>query len=170
MATSGWSYGRYPARRMRRNRQADWNRRLVAENRLSPSDLIWPLFVRDGKDLAEPIPSMPGVARHSLDRLAAMAKRAQALGIPAIALFPYTDPAVKTPDAREALNPDNLVCRAVREVKNAVPDIGIVCDVALDPYNADGHDGLVRDGKVLNDETIALLCEQAVVQAEAGCD
>jgi len=155
---------------MRRNRRTAWLRDLVAENRLAPADLIWPVFVIDGEDKAEPIPSMPGVERLTIDRLATAAAEARGLGIPVIAPFPYTDPALKTPDAREAVNPDNLVCRAVRAIKDAVPDIGVMCDVALDPFNSDGQDGLVRDGIVLNDETVEVLCQQALAQAEAGCD
>lgn len=164
------SSGRFPAVRMRRNRQAGWIRRLVAENRLSVNDLIWPLFVVDGTDVRQPVDSMPGVMRYSVDQIAGAAQEARDLGIPAVALFPYTAPDLKTPDGREAYNPENLVCRAVRAVKSACPDIGVICDVALDPYNSDGHDGIVRDGRILNDETLEILCKQAVVQAEAGCD
>ncbi|MCB2102103.1 MAG: porphobilinogen synthase [Rhodobacterales bacterium] len=161
--------GSFPGTRMRRNRADAWTRRLVAENRLSVDDLIWPVFALDGENRVEDVPSMPGVERLSVDRLVDAVGRAADLGIPAIALFPYTDPAVKTPDAREATNPDNLVCRAVRAIRAAHPDMGVVCDVALDPFNSDGHDGLVRDGEILNDETVEILCRQAVVQADAGC-
>ena len=160
--------GSFPGTRMRRNRADAWTRRLVAENRLSVDDLIWPVFALDGENRVEDVPSMPGVERLSVDRLVDAVGRAADLGIPAIALFPYTDPAVKTPDAREATNPDNLVCRAVRAIRAAHPDMGVVCDVALDPFNSDGHDGLVRDGEILNDETVEILCRQAVVQADAG--
>lgn len=160
----------YPALRMRRLRQADWCRRLVAENRLAPADLIWPLFVVDGNGRREPVASMPGVERLSTDLIAAAAENAATLGIPVIALFPYTDPALKTPDGREATNPQNLVCRAVREIKRVVPGIGVLCDVALDPYTSHGHDGVLVDGYVANDETVAILTRQALVQAEAGCD
>ncbi len=162
--------GDYPWTRMRRNRKAEWSRRLVAETRLTADDLIWPVFVLDGDDRREEVASMPGVARLSIDRLLDAAEEAQGLGIPAIALFPYTDPALKTPDAEEAFNPDNLICRTVRAVKAAFPEIGVICDVALDPYNSNGHDGLVRDGEIVNDETVEALCKQAVAQAEAGCD
>jgi porphobilinogen synthase len=155
---------------MRRNRRTGWSRRLVAETRLSVDDLIWPLFVVEGAAVSQPVASMPGVERLSVDRLAEAARHAVGLGIPAIAVFPSIDPALKTPDAREALNPDNLVCRAVRAVRKAAPDLGIICDVALDPFNSDGHDGLVVDGAVANDETVAVLARMAVVQAEAGCD
>ncbi|OHC77253.1 MAG: delta-aminolevulinic acid dehydratase [Rhodospirillales bacterium RIFCSPLOWO2_12_FULL_58_28] len=155
---------------MRRNRCHPWLRRLVAENRLSADDLIWPVFVVDGKGKREPLSSMPGVNRFSIDLLAAAVGEAEDLGIPAVAVFPFIDPALKTPDAREAMNPDNLACRAVRAIKEKHADIGVICDVALDPYNSNGHDGLVRDGYVVNDETVEVLCKQAVAQAEAGCD
>jgi porphobilinogen synthase len=159
----------FPRTRMRRNRRTDWSRRLVAENALAPSDLIWPAFIHDGKG-AVPVPSMPGVERLSLELLVERAAEAAALGIPAIALFPATDPRRKTDDGREATNPDNLVCRAVRALKRAVPGIGVMCDVALDPYTSHGHDGLLVDGYVVNDETVEVLKRQALVQAEAGCD
>ncbi|TVR77990.1 MAG: porphobilinogen synthase [Rhodospirillales bacterium] len=162
--------GRYPDTRLRRPRQAAWSRRLVAEHVLSVDDLIWPVFVIDGNGRKEPVKSMPGVMRLSCDRLIEAVGDAAALGIPAIAIFPFVDPALKTPDCREALNRDNLVCRAVRAVKAAHPDMGVLADVALDPFNSAGHDGIVRDGRVVNDETVAVLCRQAVVQAEAGCD
>jgi porphobilinogen synthase len=155
---------------MRRNRRHPWLRDLVAENRLSVKDLIWPLFVIEGKDRAEPIASMPGVSRLTLDLLLKAVGEACQLGIPAVALFPAIDPALKTPDGREAYNPDNLMCRAVRAIKTSFPEIGVVCDVALDPFNSDGHDGVVIDGYVANDITLDVLCQQAVVQAEAGCD
>jgi porphobilinogen synthase len=143
---------------------------LGAEVSLSANDLVWPVFVVEGKDQRQPVPSMPGVDRLSIDCLVEDVARAKTLKIPAIAVFPYVKAALKTPDAREAVNPDNLVCRAVQAVKAAHPDIGIICDAALDPFNADGHDGIVRDGIILNDETLDLLCRQSVVQAEAGCD
>lgn len=155
---------------MRRNRQNDWVRRLVAENRLSVNDFIWPLFVVDGSRVQQPVASMPGVMRYSVDMVADAVQEAQDLGIPAVALFPYTDPSLKSPDGREGSNPENLVCRAVRAVKSACSDIGVVCDVALDPYNSDGHDGIVQNGRILNDETLEILCQQALTQAEAGCD
>ncbi|MDO8974132.1 porphobilinogen synthase [Reyranella sp.] len=162
--------GRYPTTRLRRNRGEEWSRRLVAENKLSVDDLIWPVFVQEGQNARTPVASMPGVDRLSIDLFAEAAKEARDLGIPAIAIFPETDPKAKTPDAREAYNPGNLVCRAITAVKKAVPDIGIVCDVALDPFNSDGHDGIVRDGRILNDESVEALVKQAIVQTEAGAD
>ncbi|MCP4191676.1 MAG: porphobilinogen synthase [Planctomycetaceae bacterium] len=162
---------RYPNTRMRRNRRHEWSRRLVREMQLSPADLIWPIFIRDGDNEREPVPSMPGVERLTIDLAVEAVGRAKQLGIPAVALFPVTDPALKTPDAEEALNPENLVCRAVRAVKQVHGDgIGVICDVALDPYSSHGQDGLVRDGYVVNDETVEVLVQQSVVQAQAGCD
>jgi porphobilinogen synthase len=163
-------YGAYPSTRLRRNRREAWSRRLTGEHALSVDDLIWPVFVHEGENKRTPIASMPGVERLSIDLLVEAVGEAQALGIPAVAIFPVTDPAKKSPDALEALNPDNLVCRAVRAVKAAQRDIGIICDVALDPYTTHGQDGLVRDGYVVNDETITVLQQQAIVQAAAGCD
>jgi porphobilinogen synthase len=160
----------YPGTRLRRLRQADWSRRLVQEQSLSVSDLLWPIFICEGADRCEPVASMPGVERFSVDRAVKAAAEAAELGIPVIALFPYTDPALRTPEGGEALNPDNLVCRAVRAIKREVPEIGILCDVALDPYTSHGHDGLVEDGRILNDATVDVLTRQALVQAEAGCD
>ncbi len=160
----------FPATRMRRLRRHDWSRRLVAESTLSAADFIWPLFVVDGERRREPVPSMPGVERLSVDLLTAAAEEAARLGIPVVALFPCTDPSLKTPDGREATNPSNLVCRAVREIKRAVPQIGVLCDVALDPYTTYGHDGVLADGDVANDESVEILTRQAVVLAEAGCD
>ena len=155
---------------MRRVRQHAWSRRLVRETTLAVDDLIWPLFVWDGVK-NQPIGSLPGVQRHGRRQLVDAAKRAVDLGIPAIALFPATDPALKTEDAAEAVNAKNLVCRLTREIKAAVgDDLGVILDVALDPYSSHGQDGLVRDGKIVNDETVDMLCRQAVVQAEAGCD
>ncbi len=161
--------GAYPRVRMRRNRTDAWTRRLVAEARLSVDDLIWPVFVQDTDGETE-VQSMPGVKRYGLDRLVDAVGPVAAAGMPAVALFPNIDPALRTPDAAEAANPDNLVCQAIRAVKAAYPDLGVICDVALDPFNSDGHDGLVRDGRILNDETVEVLCRQALVQAEAGCD
>ncbi|MBK8907168.1 MAG: porphobilinogen synthase [Rhodospirillales bacterium] len=155
---------------MRRNRRTVWSRRLVAEHRLSVDDMIWPVFVIDGEDRREPIASMPGVERLSCDLLVDAIAEAAGLGILAVAVFPYVSPEQKTSDALEAVNPENLVCRAVRAIKAAHPDIGVICDVALDPFNSDGHDGLVQNGVILNDETLDVLCRQAVVQAQAGCD
>src|SRR5258705_4687740 len=160
----------YPALRMRRLRRHDWTRRLVAESTLSAADFIWPVFVIEGENKREAIASMPGVERLSVDQVVKAAKEACALGIPVIALFPQTPASLKTEDGREAANADNLVCRAVRAIKAAVPEIGVLCDVALDPYTSHGHDGLMRDGCILNDETVAVLVKQALVQAEAGCD
>lgn len=163
--------GRFPATRMRRNRRYDWSRRLVSENHLTVDDLIWPVFIHEGQNLREAVPSMPGVDRLSIDLLIDAVGEAVALGIPAVALFPATDPSKKTPEAEEALNADNLVCRAVRAIKQAHGEkIGVVCDVALDPYSSHGQDGLVRDGYVVNDETVEALQQQAVIQAQAGCD
>ena len=162
--------GVFPQTRMRRNRRWDWSRRMVRENILSPDDFIWPVFVCDGVDRTEEIPTMPGVIRYSPDRLPAAVGEAKALGIPSVALFPAPPAALKTPDGKEAWNPDNLVCQAIRAIKDAHPDLGVMCDVALDPFNSDGHDGIVRDGHVVNDETIEALCRQALVQVEAGCD
>jgi porphobilinogen synthase len=162
--------GQFPTTRLRRNRRTAWSRRLVAQNRLSVDDLIWPVFVHEGQGKRAAITSMPGVERLSIDLLAQAANEACELGIPAIALFPATDPAKKTPDGDEALNAENLVCRGVRAIKSACPEIGIMCDVALDPYTTHGHDGLLREGQIVNDETVSLLCRQAVNQAQAGCD
>ncbi len=162
--------GIFPQTRMRRNRRWDWSRRMVRENILSPDDFIWPVFVCDGVDRTEEIPTMPGVIRYSPDRLPAAVGEAKALGIPSVAIFPATPAELKTPDGKEAWNPDNLVCQAIRAIKDAHPDLGVMCDVALDPFNSDGHDGIVRDGHVVNDETIEALCRQALVQVEAGCD
>jgi porphobilinogen synthase len=160
----------YPQLRMRRLRRHDWTRRLVAENALSPADFIWPVFVIEGDNKREAVSSMPGVERLSVDLLVQAAKEAAQLGIPVIALFPQTPAGIKTDDGREAVNPDNLVCRAVRAIKSAVPEIGVLCDVALDPYTSHGHDGLLRDGDVHNDSTVEMLVRQSLVQVEAGCD
>src|SRR3954452_5977859 len=142
----------------------------MAETKLSVDDLIWPVFVQEGENQRTLVVSMPGVDRLSVDLFVEAAKEARDLGIPAIAIFPETDPAAKTPDAREAYNPDGLVCRAIRAVKKSVEGIGVVCDVALDPFNSDGHDGIVRDGYVQNDESVEALIKQAIVQTEAGAD
>ncbi|QDU04762.1 Delta-aminolevulinic acid dehydratase [Gimesia chilikensis] len=160
----------YPQVRMRRNRRTDWSRRLVSENQLSVNDLIWPVFIQDGENQKTEIPSMPGVHRLTIDHLVEQAAAAAELQIPALALFPATDPSKKTEGGEEAFNPENLVCRAVRALKEQNLNLGILCDVALDPYTSHGQDGLVKDGYVVNDETIDVLCQQAVVQAEAGCD
>jgi porphobilinogen synthase len=157
-------------RRMRRNRRADWSRRLVRENTLTADDLIWPIFLVDGDGVTEAVASMPGVERLSVDRAVAAAERAKALGIPAIALFPYTDPDLRDPTGSEAINPDNLVCTATRAIKAAVPDLGVIVDVALDPYTSHGHDGLMVGDEIVNDATVEQLCVQALIQAEAGAD
>jgi porphobilinogen synthase len=162
--------GRFPATRMRRNRHDSWTRRLVAENRLSVDDLIWPVFVCEGSGQTVDVASMPGVQRSSVDRLAAHVEPALRLGIPALALFPATPAEKKDEEGTEATNPDNLICRAARELKRAFPEIGLVGDVALDPYTSHGHDGVIRAGYVANDETLPILARQAVVQAEAGID
>ncbi len=160
----------YPALRMRRNRKSPWSRALVRENRLTVQDLIWPLFVIEGQNRSEAVASMPGVSRWSVDLLVKQVEAAAKLGIPAIALFPNTVAALRSELAEEAFNPNNLVCQAVRAIKKAVPHMGIMCDVALDPYTSHGHDGLLRDGEILNDETVEALVRQSLVQVEAGCD
>jgi porphobilinogen synthase len=161
----------YPALRLRRTRSSGWSRRLHAETLLTPADLIWPLFVTEGQGVEEPIASLPGVSRWSVDGIVARAREAADAGIPCLALFPNTPPALRTEDGAEALNPDNLMCRAIRAIKDAVPDIGVLTDVALDPYTAHGHDGLVdAAGYVLNDETAEVLVGQALNQARAGAD
>jgi porphobilinogen synthase len=160
----------FPATRMRRNRRAGWSRRLVREVTLTSSDLIWPIFLIEGTRARTPVASMPGVERLSVDLAVAAAEEAAALGLPAIALFPNTDPALRDEAASEAVNPGNLVCRGVRAIKEAVPEIGIICDVALDPYTSHGHDGLLFGNEIDNDRTVEILIQQALVQAEAGCD
>ncbi len=162
--------GPFPRTRMRRNRRDDWSRRLVREHRVTADDLIWPVFVHEGVNLRSEVSSMPGVERLSIDLLCEAVAQAEQLGIPAIAVFPVIDPNKKSDDGREAANPDNLVCRAVRALKERTKNIGIICDVALDPFTVHGQDGIVKDGYVVNDETVAMLEKQAVVQAEAGCD
>jgi porphobilinogen synthase len=156
--------------RPRRNRKAEWARRLVRENVLTTDDLIWPLFVVEGRNQRTAVASMPGVERLSIDQAVRDAERAMKLDIPCIALFPYTEPSLRDEQGSEAVNPDNLVCQAVRAIKKEFPDLGMLCDVALDPYTSHGHDGLIDDGRILNDETVAVLVRQALVQAEAGCD
>jgi len=156
--------------RPRRNRKASWTRRLVAESVLTADDLIWPLFLVDGSKARVAVPSMPGIERLSVDEAVREAERAAKLGIPCLALFPYTDPKLRDENGSEALNPDNLVCRAIRAIKQAVPEVGVLCDVALDPYTSHGHDGLLREGIIINDETVAVLTRQALVEAEAGAD
>jgi porphobilinogen synthase len=161
----------FPALRMRRGRSSAWMRAMLAENRLHPSDFIWPLFICDGRDCEQPIGALPGVSRWSVDRIGAKAREAADLGIPCVALFPNTPEELRTERAEEALNRDNLICQAIRAIKDAAPDIGVLTDVALDPYTAHGHDGLVDEaGNVINDDTVDVLVEQALVQAEAGAD
>ena len=156
--------------RPRRNRKAEWARRMVRENVLTTDDLIWPLFLIDGNNKREQVASMPGVERLSVDQAVREAERAMKLTIPCIALFPYTEPSLRDEEGSEATNPNNLVCQAVRAIKKEFTDIGLLCDVALDPFTSHGHDGLISDGRILNDETVAVLVRQALVQAEAGCD
>ncbi|MFN4097773.1 MAG: porphobilinogen synthase, partial [Sphingomonas sp.] len=160
----------YPALRLRRTRSSAWSRRLHAETVLTPADLIWPLFVTEGEGVEEPIASLPGVSRWSVDGIVARAKDAAAAGIPCLALFPNTPVELRTEDGGEALNPDNLMCRAIRAIKDAVPQVGVLTDVALDPYTSHGHDGVMKDGVILNDESVALLADQARVLAECGAD
>ena len=160
----------YPSTRMRRNRKTDWSRRLVQENNLSTNDLIWPIFIREGKNITEPIKSMPGVYRYSLDRVEKLVERALKNKIPMIALFPNTNESKKDLKGSEALNKNNLVCRALRLIKRNYKDIGLMCDVALDPYTSHGHDGIIKNNYVDNDETIKILIKQSLLQAEMGCD
>ncbi len=160
----------FPATRMRRMRMQGWSRRLVAESSLSVNDLIWPVFVQDGENTRTPIASMPGVDRVSIDLLVEAAASACDAGIPVIALCPLIDPALKTGDGAEATNPDNLVCRAVQAIKQQAPDIGVMCDVALDPYTDHGQDGVIADDEIANDETLAILTKQALTLADAGAD
>ena len=160
----------FPMTRLRRTRSSAALRDLVRENTLTVDDLIWPVFVVDGVNHEEDIPSMPGVTRKSIDRLVAAARDAADLGIPALCIFPSTDPALKTETCEEAWNPDNLSNRAIRAIKAAVPEIAVMTDIALDPYNSNGHDGIVRDGEILNDETVEALVKMALAQAEAGAD
>jgi porphobilinogen synthase len=165
------SFAAFPAARLRRSRSAAWVRAMVAETMLTPSDLIWPLFIAAGEEGEEPIATLPGVSRWPVSQIGEKAREARALGIPCVALFPNTPRELRTEDAREALNPDNLICRAIQAVKDAAPEVGVLTDVALDPYTADGHDGVTdAAGYVLNDETSGILVEQALVQAAAGAD
>jgi len=161
----------FPYLRMRRGRSSAWMRAMLAENRLHPSDFIWPLFICEGRDCEEPVGSLPGVSRWSVDRLGEKAREAAGLGIPCIALFPNTPESLRTNDAREALNRENLICSAIKAIKDAAPGIGVLTDVALDPYTAHGHDGVIDEqGNVINDDTVEILVQQALVQAEAGAD
>ncbi len=160
----------FPSTRLRRNRSSEWVRRLTAESSVSPADLIWPLFVQEGNGVRTPVESMPGVERLSVDLAVEAVGHAKAVGIPAVAVFPVTPAELKSDDGREATNPENLACRAVRAIKDRHDGIGVICDVALDPYTTHGQDGIVRDGIILNDETVEVLCAQSIVQARAGCD
>ena len=160
----------FPATRLRRLRKSEALRGMVRENTLTPNDFIWPVFICDGQNERQPVSSMPGVERLSVDLIGAAAKRAYALGIPAICLFPYTDASLKTDACEEAWNPDNLSNRATRAIKDAVPEMMVMTDIALDPYNAQGHDGIVKDGEILNDETVEALVKMALEQARAGAD
>jgi len=162
--------GAYPNVRLRRNRKTDWSRRLVRESNLSPSDLIWPIFIREGKNIKEPIKTMPGVYRYSLDKIENLVERAISKKIPMIALFPHTEASKKNANGSEALNKNNLVCKALRLIKKNYKDIGLMCDVALDPYTSHGHDGIIKKNYVNNDETIKILIKQSLLQAEMGCD
>ena len=163
--------GKYPNLRLRRNRKTDWSRRLVEESTLSANDLILPIFLTEGKNRVQSIKTMPGVFRYSIDKLSKIIDRAILLKLPMVALFPYTNSKVKNKYGSEALNEDNLVCKAIRYIKKRYKNqIGIMCDVALDPYTSHGHDGLLKSGYVLNDETIEILIKQSLLQAQMGCD
>ena len=160
----------YPSTRLRRNRKAPWARALVSENTLTAADLIWPIFVIEGQNKSEAVGSMPGVFRYSIDLAVERVREAAGLGIPLVALFPNTDPALRDETGSEAINPNNLICRAVRAIKAAVPEIGVMCDVALDPYTSHGQDGLMEGERIVNDPSLEMLVKQALVQADAGCD
>ena len=162
--------GKFPNVRLRRNRKSDWSRRLVRESNLSPNDLIWPIFLREGKNVREAIKSMPGVYRYSIDKIENLVERAISKKIPMIALFPHTEVSKKNIKGSEALNKNNLICKALRLIKKNYKDIGLMCDVALDPYTSHGHDGIIKKNYVDNDETIKILIKQSLLQAEMGCD
>ena len=162
--------GSYPQIRMRRNRKSDWSRRLVSESNLSPNDLIWPIFIREGKNIKEPVSSMPGVYRYSLDKIERLIENAISKKIPMVALFPNTPSSKKNARGTEAISKKNLVCKALKLIKKNYDEIGIMCDVALDPYTSHGHDGILKNNYVDNDETIKILIKQALLQAEMGCD
>ena len=164
------SAGSYPKVRLRRNRKTDWSRRLVSESNLSTNDLIWPIFIREGKNIKEPLKSMPGVYRYSIDKIEGLVEKAIYKKIPMIALFPNTPSTKKNAKGSEALNKNNLICKALRLIKKNYNEIGIMCDVALDPYTTHGHDGIIKDNYVDNDETIKILIKQSLLQAEMGCD
>ena len=165
-----FTIGKYPRTRLRRNRYKKWTRDLISENNLTSNDLILPLFVIEGKKINENIASIPSINRYSIDQILKKVEEAAKYSIPAIALFPYINKKLKTTDGKEALNKNNLICRAIKEIKKNFPDIGLICDVALDPYTIHGHDGILKNNDVLNDETIEILSEQAIIQAEAGAD
>ena len=162
--------GSYPSTRLRRNRQSPWCRNLISETELSVNDLIYPMFVTNGKKITENIKSLPSVKRYSIDIILKKIEEVKKLGIPAIALFPYVEKKLKTFDGKEALNKNNLICKAIKEIKKKFPDLGLICDVALDPYTTHGHDGILRNNCIVNDETIEILSQQAIIQAEAGAD
>ena len=162
--------GSYPNVRLRRNRKSEWCRRLVSESNLSTNDLIWPVFIRDGKNIKEPIPTMPGVYRYTLDKLEKIVEKAIQNKIPMIALFPNTPNNKKDSKGSEALNKSNLICKALKLIKKNYNEIGVMCDVALDPYTNHGHDGILKKDYVDNDETIKVLIKQSLLQAEMGCD
>ena len=162
--------GKYPSLRLRRNRKSEWSRRLVEENNLTVSDLILPIFVMEGRNKVEQIKSMPGVMRYSVDKIGPVINKASKVGIPLVAIFPNTPSGKKDSFGSEALNENNLVCRTIRKIKKNNPNIGVMADVALDPYTNHGHDGILRKKEVMNDETIKILSEQAIIQAEMGCD
>jgi len=162
--------GSFPSTRLRRNRKTDWSRRLVRESNLSPNDLIWPIFIREGKNIIEPVKSMPGVYRYTLDKIEKLVEKAIKKKIPMISLFPYTTDSKKNSKGTEALNKNNLVCKALKLIKKNYNEIGLMCDVALDPYTSHGHDGIIIDNYVDNDETVKILVKQAVIQAQMGCD
>ena len=162
--------GSYPKVRLRRNRKAEWSRRLVSETSLSSSDLIWPIFIRDGNNVKEPVTSMPGVYRYSLDKIEALVEKAIKQKIPLIALFPNTPSHKKNANGSEALNKNNLICKALKLIKKNYKEIGVMCDVALDPYTSHGHDGIIKKNYVDNEETIKVLVKQSLLQAEMGCD
>tara|TARA_A100001011_G_scaffold285905_1_gene296500 strand:+ start:1549 stop:2541 length:993 start_codon:yes stop_codon:yes gene_type:complete len=162
--------GKYPNIRLRRNRKSDWTRRLVSENNLTANDLILPIFITTGKNKIEPIKSMPGINRYSVDKITKIVNKANKLNIPLVAIFPQTPNNKKNSMGTEALNEDNLVCQAIRKIKKNNPNIGIMADVALDPYTDHGHDGILKNKEIINDETIKILSQQALLQAEMGCD
>ena len=163
--------GKYPSLRLRRNRKNSWSRRLVSENNLSPNDFILPIFLIEGKNKTQPIKSMPGVHRYTINRLGIILDRAIKNQIPMVALFPYTSPKLKDDLGSEALNEDNLVCKAIKYIKKRYKNkIGIMCDVALDPYTKHGHDGILKSNSIMNDETIEILIQQSLLQAQMGCD